>query len=83
MTMNITPYSDENSDDIIELITTIQIEEFGVATSAERQPDLRDIPGFISRVAGISGLHALTENWQAPSPSRIRVTTSAHCGKCS
>jgi len=52
MTMNITPYSDENSDDIIELITTIQIEEFGVATSAERQPDLRDIPGFYQQGCG-------------------------------
>lgn len=50
--MEIIPYSDQNPDDIIDLITSIQIEEFGVATSAEKQPDLRDIPGFYQPGAG-------------------------------
>lgn len=44
--MIITPYSGHDTDPIVELITTIQIEEFGVATSAEKQPDLRDIQTF-------------------------------------
>lgn len=44
--MKITQYAGEPYKDIIDLITTIQIEEFGVATSAEKQPDLKDIPGF-------------------------------------
>jgi N-acetylglutamate synthase-like GNAT family acetyltransferase len=37
---------------IVELITTIQIAEFGVATSAEKQPDLRDIAGYYQYGAG-------------------------------
>lgn len=50
--MQIVPYSDQNSDEIVDLITTIQIAEFGVATSAEKQPDLRDIPAFYQQGAG-------------------------------
>ncbi|QJB55018.1 GNAT family N-acetyltransferase [Pseudodesulfovibrio sp. zrk46] len=50
--MRITPYVNQSSDEIIKLITTIQIEEFGVATSAEAQPDLRDIPGFYQQGRG-------------------------------
>lgn len=46
MDILIAPYDNHDADAIIELITTIQIEEFGVATSAEKQPDLRDIPGY-------------------------------------
>jgi len=44
--MRITPFDNHDTDDIIDLITSIQIAEFDVATSAEKQPDLRDIPGF-------------------------------------
>lgn len=50
--MLITPYANHNVDEIVELITSIQIEEFGVATSADKQPDLRDIPGFYQHGAG-------------------------------
>ncbi len=50
--MRITPYDGHDSAAIIDLITTIQIDEFKVATSAEKQPDLRDIPGFYQREAG-------------------------------
>lgn len=50
--MRIVEYDHHDADAIVELITTIQIEEFGVATSAEKQPDLRDIPGFYQRGAG-------------------------------
>ncbi len=52
MDIRIIPYADHDADSIIELITTIQIEEFGVATSAEKQPDLRDIPGFYQQGEG-------------------------------
>jgi len=50
--MEIIPYSDQNPDSVIDLITTIQIEEFGVATTAGKQPDLRDIPGYYQPGAG-------------------------------
>ena len=50
--MRIVSYSDQDCDEIVDLITTIQIQEFGVATSAEKQPDLRDIPGFYQQGVG-------------------------------
>lgn len=50
--MHITHYVDQDVDEIIGLITDIQIKEFGVATSAEKQPDLRDIRGFYQTGAG-------------------------------
>lgn len=50
--MRIIPYDGHDADVIIELITHIQITEFGVATSAEKQPDLRDIPGYYQYGAG-------------------------------
>ncbi|MGE4420866.1 MAG: GNAT family N-acetyltransferase [Pseudodesulfovibrio sp.] len=50
--MRIVEYAGHDADAIVELITTIQIAEFGVATSAEKQPDLRDIPGYYQYGAG-------------------------------
>lgn len=50
--MQIVPFDNHDSDEVVELITTIQIAEFGVATSAEKQPDLRDIPNFYQQGAG-------------------------------
>jgi N-acetylglutamate synthase-like GNAT family acetyltransferase len=50
--MRIVEFNGQDTDAIVELITHIQITEFGVATSAEKQPDLRDIPGFYQRGAG-------------------------------
>lgn len=50
--MRIIPYSGQDCGNIVDLITTIQINEFGVATSAEKQPDLRDIPGFYQQRTG-------------------------------
>ncbi|WP_428568240.1 GNAT family N-acetyltransferase [Pseudodesulfovibrio sp.] len=52
MTVRILPYDNHDTDPIVELITGIQIAEFGVATSAEKQPDLRDIPGYYQSGAG-------------------------------
>jgi N-acetylglutamate synthase-like GNAT family acetyltransferase len=43
---------EHDADTIVRLITTIQIAEFGVDTSAEKQPDLRDIPAFYQHGAG-------------------------------
>lgn len=50
--MRIVPFNNHDCDEIVGLITTIQITEFGVATSAEKQPDLRDIPNFYQQGAG-------------------------------
>jgi GNAT superfamily N-acetyltransferase len=50
--MRIVAYDKQDANDVVELITSIQITEFGVATSAEKQPDLRDIPGFYQYGAG-------------------------------
>lgn len=50
--MRIVPFHGHDADEIIELITTIQIAEFGVATSAECQPDLRRIPEYYQCGAG-------------------------------
>lgn len=50
--MHIVPYASHATDAIVELITTIQIAEFGVATSAEKQPDLLVIPDFYQHGAG-------------------------------
>ena len=50
--MRIVPFDGHDSDAIVELITTIQIAEFGVATSAGQQPDLRRIPEYYQQGAG-------------------------------
>ena len=50
--MHITPYDNHDTDPIVDLITTIQIAEFDVATSAEKQPDLRTIPDFYQQGLG-------------------------------
>jgi len=50
--MRIVSFDNHDCDEIIELITSIQIAEFGVATSAEQQPDLRNIPTFYQQGAG-------------------------------
>lgn len=38
--------------EVVDLIVGIQREEFGIAISAEQQPDLRSIPGFYQTGAG-------------------------------
>ncbi|EGB14282.1 GCN5-related N-acetyltransferase [Pseudodesulfovibrio mercurii] len=50
--MRILEYAGHDPEPIVELITTIQIAEFGVATSAEKQPDLRTIPDYYQYGAG-------------------------------
>lgn len=50
--MRITPFDSHDCHAVADLITTIQIKEFQVATSVEVQPDLFDIPGFYQQGAG-------------------------------
>lgn len=50
--MRIVPYDGHDCDSIVELITSIQIDEFGVATSERQQPDLRNIERFYQQGAG-------------------------------
>lgn len=50
--MHIIPFDHHDCCLIIDLITSIQVQEFGVATSAEKQPDLRDIPDYYQQGAG-------------------------------
>ena len=52
MEFSIVPYAGHDTGPIVELITSIQIREFGVATSAEKQPDLRAIPEYYQQGAG-------------------------------
>lgn len=46
------PFSPEHADGVVRLILPIQQQEFGIAITAEAQPDLRDIPGFYQHGAG-------------------------------
>ncbi|NDV19567.1 GNAT family N-acetyltransferase [Pseudodesulfovibrio sp. JC047] len=50
--MHILPFSNHDTEAIVALITSIQIDEFGVETSAEDQPDLRTIPEYYQHGAG-------------------------------
>lgn len=50
--MHITPFDGHDCNEIVDLITTIQIKEFNVATSVEAQPDLFEIPAFYQQGAG-------------------------------
>jgi GNAT superfamily N-acetyltransferase len=45
-------FSPEYTDGVVRLILPIQQQEFGIAITADAQPDLRDIPGFYQRGAG-------------------------------
>ena len=45
-------FSPEHTEGVVRLILPIQQEEFGIAITAEAQPDLRDIPGFYQQGAG-------------------------------
>lgn len=48
----IIPFAPEYTTAVINLIVTIQREEFGLAITAEDQPDLRDIPHFYQTGTG-------------------------------
>jgi N-acetylglutamate synthase-like GNAT family acetyltransferase len=52
MTPIIAPYGNEDSESVITLILSIQQKEFGVAITADDQPDLKDIPNFYQRGTG-------------------------------
>ncbi|PTL83622.1 GNAT family N-acetyltransferase [Vitiosangium sp. GDMCC 1.1324] len=50
--IEITEFRPQHAKELLALIVGIQREEFGVAITAEQQPDLRDIPGFYQRGSG-------------------------------
>lgn len=50
--MRILPFSDEREGEVVQLIVDIQQREFGIAITAEQQPDLRSIPAFYQTGAG-------------------------------
>jgi hypothetical protein len=51
MTLEIRPYRAEDRDGLIALVLPIQRDEFGLAITADDQPDLVDVPGFFARGA--------------------------------
>ncbi len=50
--MTIHPFTPEYEDEVVDLIVGIQRGEFGIDIDAERQPDLRSIPGYYQVGAG-------------------------------
>jgi GNAT superfamily N-acetyltransferase len=48
----IVPYADDWKQPVIDLVISIQRGEFGIAITAEEQPDLMDIPGFCQKGNG-------------------------------
>lgn len=44
--MKIVPFQPAFGDDVVNLIVSIQRDEFGIDITAAQQPDLRDIPGY-------------------------------------
>lgn len=50
--MKIVPFTPEHESEVVDLIVSIQREEFGIDIDAERQPDLRSIPSFYQTGAG-------------------------------
>ncbi len=52
MTIAIDPFAPADATGVLALIVPIQREEFGIAITAEDQPDLSDIPRFYQAGAG-------------------------------
>ncbi|MFL5747232.1 MAG: GNAT family N-acetyltransferase [Niastella sp.] len=52
MNYSVAVYTDNYKQPIIDLILSIQTEEFNVAITAGDQPDLQDIPGYYQQGAG-------------------------------
>jgi N-acetylglutamate synthase-like GNAT family acetyltransferase len=50
--MQVVPFSIEYESDVIDLIVSIQREEFGIDIDADRQPDLRRIPSYYQTGTG-------------------------------
>jgi GNAT superfamily N-acetyltransferase len=50
--IEIVPFSSDHQAGVIDVILSIQRDEFGVSITVEDQPDLRDIPGFYQKRAG-------------------------------
>lgn len=52
MKIRIEPYTDGYKQQIVDLISTIQREEFNIPITPEEQPDLQQIPGFYQKENG-------------------------------
>ena len=50
--IRIIPYEAAHKAAVIDLVISIQRGEFGIAITAEEQPDLMDIPGFCQKGSG-------------------------------
>lgn len=50
--MDILPYQEQDKEEILDLIVSIQREEFQIPITAEQQPDLHDIKGFYQAGSG-------------------------------
>jgi N-acetylglutamate synthase-like GNAT family acetyltransferase len=50
--IRIVPYTDDWKQPVIDLVISIQRGEFGIAITAQEQPDLMDIPGFCQKGCG-------------------------------
>ena len=52
MEIRIEPYTDQYKQQVIDLISPIQQEEFNIPITPEEQPDLQQIPGFYQKDKG-------------------------------
>ena len=52
MKIRIEPYTDGYKQQVVDLISPIQIEEFNIPITPEEQPDLQQIPGFYQKDNG-------------------------------
>jgi N-acetylglutamate synthase-like GNAT family acetyltransferase len=50
--ISITPFTQKYQQQVIELIVTIQAQEFGVSITADDQPDLKEISNYYQKNAG-------------------------------
>ena len=84
-------FSPEHAEGVVRLILPIQQQEFGIAITAEAQPDLRDIPGFYQRGAGnfwvaldggeVVGSIALLDIGNAQAALRKMFVRASHRGR--
>jgi GNAT superfamily N-acetyltransferase len=84
-------FSPEHAEGVVRLIVPIQQQEFGIAITAEAQPDLRDIPGFYQRGAGnfwvaldggeVVGSIALLDIGNAQAALRKMFVRASHRGR--
>jgi N-acetylglutamate synthase-like GNAT family acetyltransferase len=90
-TIQIEPYQDADKEQLIDLILTIQTQEFGVPITIHDQPDLQNIPQFYQKDAGnfwvakwdglVIGTTALIDIGHAQCALRKMFVAKEHRGK--